>query len=43
MLAWLRCRDEEDPEIKNELENLKKEQNKDEESSKFVLKAIGKF
>ncbi|KAL0812095.1 hypothetical protein ABMA28_009479 [Loxostege sticticalis] len=40
VLAWLRCRDEEDPEIKNELENLKKEQNKDEESSKFVLKAI---
>ncbi|CAH0596888.1 unnamed protein product [Chrysodeixis includens] len=39
-LAWLRCRTEEDPKVMSELSEIKKEQTKDEESNKFVLKAI---
>ncbi|XP_026750546.1 facilitated trehalose transporter Tret1-like [Galleria mellonella] len=40
VLAWLRCREEEDIVIKQELERIRQELKKDEESSKFVLKAI---
>ncbi|KAM3958183.1 LOW QUALITY PROTEIN: solute carrier family 2, facilitated glucose transporter member 6-like [Aphomia sociella] len=40
VLAWLRCREEEDIIIKQELERIRQEQKNDEESSKFVLKAI---
>ncbi|XP_026750534.1 facilitated trehalose transporter Tret1-like [Galleria mellonella] len=40
VLAWLRCREEGDIIIKQELERIRQELKKDEESSKFVLKAI---
>ncbi|XP_075985726.1 facilitated trehalose transporter Tret1-like [Anticarsia gemmatalis] len=39
-LAWLRCRKEDDPAVVRELDMLKKEQNKDDESNKFVIKAV---
>ncbi|XP_026728057.1 facilitated trehalose transporter Tret1-like [Trichoplusia ni] len=39
-LAWLRCRKEEDPKVMSEIAEIKKEQTKDEESNKFVIKAI---
>ncbi|KAJ0171614.1 hypothetical protein K1T71_013164 [Dendrolimus kikuchii] len=42
VLAWLRCRNEDDMEILNELDVIKKEQLKDSEGSKFVVKAIVK-
>ncbi|XP_068625340.1 solute carrier family 2, facilitated glucose transporter member 6-like [Battus philenor] len=42
VLAWLRCRREEDVKVQEELDLLKKEQKNDEESSKFLLKAIVK-
>ncbi|CAH0403093.1 unnamed protein product [Chilo suppressalis] len=40
VLAWLRCRDETDIEIKNEIDVMKKEQEKDMEGSTFLLKNI---
>lgn len=42
VLAWLRCRDEDDMEVINEMEHIQKEQLKDAESSNFVIKAIVK-
>lgn len=42
VLAWLRCRDEEDAAIKQELERIRIEQKTDAESSKFALKAVRK-
>ncbi|XP_037298082.1 facilitated trehalose transporter Tret1-like [Manduca sexta] len=40
VVAWLRCRKEDDPKVFQELDFIRKEQKKDEESSKFVFKAI---
>ncbi|XP_072948214.1 facilitated trehalose transporter Tret1-like [Epargyreus clarus] len=40
VLAWLKCRQPEDPVILRELDRIKKEQMKDEEGSKFLLKDI---
>ncbi|XP_063629040.1 facilitated trehalose transporter Tret1-like [Cydia splendana] len=40
VLAWLRCRSEEDTEVRRELQVIKDEQTKDEKSSNFVLKAV---
>ncbi|XP_028178567.1 facilitated trehalose transporter Tret1-like [Ostrinia furnacalis] len=40
VLAWLRCRDETDAEIKLEVEAIRNEQKIDAENNKFVLKAI---
>ncbi|CAK1591314.1 unnamed protein product [Parnassius mnemosyne] len=42
VLAWLRCRRINDVKVQQELDNIKKEQKNDEESSKFLLKAIFK-
>lgn len=42
VMAWLRCKSEEDQSVKNELEIIKKEQINDTESSRFLLKAICK-
>ncbi|CAB3244971.1 unnamed protein product [Arctia plantaginis] len=39
-LAWLRCRREDDIMVLNEIEELKREQSRDDGSSKFVMKAI---
>nr|QTJ30784.1 sugar transporter 1 [Helicoverpa armigera] len=40
VMAWLRCRKEDDPLVVSEVNQIKKEQLKDEESNGFVLKAI---
>ncbi|XP_013161398.1 PREDICTED: facilitated trehalose transporter Tret1-like [Papilio xuthus] len=42
VLAWLRCRRVDDVKIQEELDVIKIEQKNDEESSKFLLKAIFK-
>ncbi|KPJ18480.1 Facilitated trehalose transporter Tret1 [Papilio machaon] len=42
VLAWLRCRRVDDAKIQEELDVIKIEQKNDEESSKFLLKAIFK-
>ncbi|XP_064072042.1 facilitated trehalose transporter Tret1-like isoform X2 [Vanessa tameamea] len=42
VLAWLRCKREDDITIKTELEVIKKEQINDEDSNRFLLKAIVK-
>ncbi|XP_013194418.2 solute carrier family 2, facilitated glucose transporter member 6 isoform X2 [Amyelois transitella] len=40
VMAWLRCKPEDDVSLKQELDIIIKEQNADEESSQFALKAI---
>ncbi|XP_062530191.1 solute carrier family 2, facilitated glucose transporter member 6 [Bombyx mori] len=40
VVAWLRCRREDDPHVLNEVDLIKNEQERDQESSKFVLKAV---
>ncbi|KAL4717735.1 hypothetical protein ACJJTC_000884 [Scirpophaga incertulas] len=40
VVAWLRCRDEEDIEVKNELQKIRIEYEKDKQGSKFALKAV---
>lgn len=42
VLAWLRCRNEDDVNILNALDEISKEQLKDSEGSPFVVKSIGK-
>lgn len=42
VMAWLRCKSEDDQSVKNELEVIKKEQINDNESSRFLLKNICK-
>ncbi|XP_049880007.1 facilitated trehalose transporter Tret1-like [Pectinophora gossypiella] len=42
VLAWLRCRREDDGLVLKELEQIRNEQRSDDESSKFVAKAIVK-
>ncbi|CAG4952155.1 unnamed protein product [Parnassius apollo] len=42
VLAWLRCGRINDVKVQRELDNIKREQKNDEESSKFLLKAIFK-
>ncbi|XP_046962512.1 facilitated trehalose transporter Tret1-like [Vanessa cardui] len=42
VLAWLRCKREDDITIKNELEVISKEQKNDEVSNQFLLKSIVK-
>lgn len=39
-MAWLRCRKEDDPKVISEVNQIKKEQIKDEDSNRFVIKAI---
>ncbi|XP_050552133.1 solute carrier family 2, facilitated glucose transporter member 6-like isoform X3 [Spodoptera frugiperda] len=39
-MAWLRCRQEDDPQVISEVNQIKKEQMKDEENNGFILKAI---
>lgn len=41
VLAWLRCKKEDDVTIKNELDIIKKEQEKDKEANHFLIKGIG--
>ncbi|XP_013194441.2 solute carrier family 2, facilitated glucose transporter member 6 [Amyelois transitella] len=40
VIAWLRCRAEDDASLKQELDKIVKEQKSDEDSSQFALKAI---
>ncbi|XP_045447507.1 facilitated trehalose transporter Tret1-like [Melitaea cinxia] len=42
VLAWLRCKKEDDITIKNELDVIKKEQEKDKEANHFLIKGIVK-
>lgn len=41
VLAWLRCKKEDDVIIKNELDVIKKEEEKDKEANHFLIKGIG--
>ncbi|KOB57894.1 Uncharacterized protein OBRU01_25769, partial [Operophtera brumata] len=40
VLAWLRCKQEDDMAVVTEMDDIKREQKHDDESSRFVLKAI---
>ncbi|XP_034827053.1 facilitated trehalose transporter Tret1-like [Maniola hyperantus] len=40
VMAWLRCKSEDDQLVKNELEVIKKEQINDKESNRFLLRTI---
>ncbi|KAJ8710887.1 hypothetical protein PYW08_009402 [Mythimna loreyi] len=39
-MAWLRCRQEDDPKVISEVNQIKKEQMKDEDSNRFAVRAI---